>query len=175
MWAFKVHMWEPLFGASSVCPMLKHIQSNGVAELAQALGFQKDGWSCGYQALHLCDNVASHRGSLKHVDVILTPLPKGFIKEAVRIINADRRVRGPGTIPKNGWEGEVGCWEPGESSCPGLQPESPPPSTSPLLFDEEDPLLEPQGNIAASSSEPTFAAFNFEDMPPDGKSAKGQC
>ena len=30
--------------------------------------------------------------------VILTPLPKGFIKEALCIINADRSVRVPGTI-----------------------------------------------------------------------------
>ena len=50
---------------------------------------------------------------------------------------------------------------------------------SPLLFDEEDPLSEPEGNIAASSSEPTvgefpaFPASNSEDVPQDGKSVKG--
>ena len=77
-------------------------------------------------------------------DVDVTPLPKGFIKEALRIINADRSVRVPSTIPENGWEGKVICWEPRESP-PALasKPESPPPSTFPLLFDEEDPLSEP--------------------------------
>ena len=54
-----------------------------------------------------------------------------------------------------------------------------PPSTSPLVFDEEDPLLEPEGNIAASSWEPTvgqspaFPASNSEDVPQDRKSVKG--
>ena len=103
-----------------------------------------------------------------------------FIKEAMLIINADRSAQVPGTIPENGWEGEVIFWELGESPpAPASNPESPPPSTSPLLFDEEDPLLEPEGNIAASSSEPTvgespaFPASNSEDMPQDGKSVKG--
>ena len=72
----------------------------------------------------------------------------------------------------------MNCWEPGESPPPqASNPESPPPSTSPLLFD--DPLSEPEGNITASSSEPTvgeslaFPASNSEDVPQDGKSAKG--
>ena len=91
--------------------------------------------------------MANQRGSLD--DVVVTPLPKGFIKEALRIINADRFVRVPGTI------------------------------ISPLLFDEEDPLSEPEGNIAASSSEPmvgefpAFPASNSEDVPQDGKSVNG--
>ena len=107
-------------------------------------------------------------------------MPKGFIKEALRIINADRIVRVPGTIPENGWEKELTCWKPGESPPPpASNPESLPPSTSPLLFDEEDPLSEPEGNIAASSSEPTVGEFpaipasNSEDVPQDGKSVKG--
>ena len=158
--------------------MLKRLQSKGVSAHAQALGFQEDGWSCGYQSLHLCDEVAGHKGSLEDVDV--TPLPKGFIKEALRIINSDRSVRAPGTIPENGWEGEVNCWQPGESPpASASNPESPPPSTSPLLFDEEDLLSEPEGNIAASSLEPmvgesrAFPASNSEDVPPDGKAVKG--
>ena len=98
----------------------------------------------------------------------------------MRVINADRSVRVPGTIPENWWEGEVICWEPGESPpAPASNPESPPPSTSPLLFDEEGPLSEPGGNIAASSLEPTvgenraFLSSNSEDVPQDGKSVKG--
>ena len=178
VWAFKVHIWEPLCGNSLVRPMLRRLQSKGVAAHARALVFQEDGWSCGYQLLHLCDEVANHRGSLD--DVVVTPLPKGFIKEALRIINADRSVRVPGTIPENGWEKELTCWKPGESPPPpASNPESLPPSTSPLLFDEEDPLSEPEGYTAASSSEPTvgefpaFPASNSEDVLQDGKSVKG--
>ena len=106
--------------------------------------------------------------------------PNGFIKEAVRIINANCSVRVPGTIPENGWEEEVTCWKPGEyPRAPSSNPMFPPPSTSPLLFDEEDPLLEPEGTIAASASKPTvgespaFPASNSEDVPQDGKSVKG--
>ena len=75
-----------------------------------------------------------------------------------------------------GW----GSWEPREyPPAPASNLESPPPSTSPLLFDEEDPLSEPEGNIATSSSEPTVGespaspASNSEDVPPDRKSVKG--
>ena len=107
MGAFKVHIWEPLCGNSLVRPMLRRLQSKGVAAHARALGFQEDGWSCGYQSLHLCDEVANQRGSLD--DVVVTPLPKGFIKEALRIINADHSVRVPGTVPENGWEKELTC------------------------------------------------------------------
>ena len=105
VWAFKVHIWEPLCGNSLVRPMLRRLQPKGVAAHARALGFQEDGWSCGYQSLHLCDEVANQRGSLD--DVVVTPLLKGFIKEALRIIDADRSVRVLGTIPENGWEEEV--------------------------------------------------------------------
>ena len=113
--------------------MLKRLQSKGVAAHARALGFQEAGWSCGYQSLHLCDEVANQRGSLD--DVVVTRLPEGFIKEALRIINADRSVRVPGTIPENGSEKELTCWKPGESPPPPASNlESLPPSTSPLLF-----------------------------------------
>ena len=101
--------------------------------------------------LHLCDEVARHWVSLEDVDV--TPLPKGFIMEAPRIIKVDRSVQGPCTIPENGWDGEVNCLEPGESPpATASSPQSPPPST-PLLFDEEDPLWEPEGNIAGQRLE----------------------
>ena len=80
--------------------MFKRLQSKGVAAHTRAWGFQKDDWSCGHELLHLCDEVAGHRGSLEDVDV--TPLPKGFIKEVLIIIGADRSIRVPGTIPENG-------------------------------------------------------------------------
>ena len=77
----------------------------------------------------------------------MTPLPKGFIKEALYIINADRFIRVPGTIPENGWEGEVSCQKPGESPLAlASDSEFPAPSTSAILFDEEDPLSQPEDN-----------------------------
>ena len=149
--------------------MLKRLQSKGVSAHARALGFQEDGWSCSYQSPHLCDEVAGHRGSLDDIDV--TPLLKGFIKEALRIINADRPLRVPGTIPENGWEGEVIFWEPGESPpAPASNCESPPPSTSPLLFDEEDPLSSSEPIVGQS---PACPASNYEDVPQNRKSVKG--
>ena len=86
-------------------PPLQRLHTKGVSTHARALGFQKDGWSCGYESIY--DEVAGHQESLEGIAVILTPLPKRFIKEALRITNADRSVRVPGTFPENGWEGEV--------------------------------------------------------------------
>ena len=42
IWAFKVHIWEPLCGNSLVRPMLRRLHSTGVAAHARALGFQED-------------------------------------------------------------------------------------------------------------------------------------
>ena len=94
-----------------------------------------------------------------------------------RIISANRSVRVPDTIPENGWEEEVRCQKFGESP-PTLASNSKSlaTSTSPLLFDEEDPLSQPEGNIATSSLELRAGespASNSEDMPSDGQSVKG--
>ena len=74
----------------------------------------------------------------------------------------------------------MSCWNLRESPlAPAFDSEFPPQSTSALLFDEGDPLSQPKGNIAASSVDPTAGecpaspASNFDDMPPDGKSVKG--
>ena len=92
---------------------------------------------------------------MEDIGVILTPLPKGFIQEALYIINANRSVRVPSTIPENGWEEEVSWWKPGESPlAPARDSESPSQSTPPHLFEQENPLSQPEGNIAASPSEP---------------------
>ena len=112
---FLVIPWSGQCQCQRQTPLVK-----GCCRTSSALGFQQDGWSCGYQSLHLCDEVAGHRGSLDDVDD--TPLPKRFVKEALRIINADCSVQIPSTIPDNGWEGEVICWEPGESPPALLQP-----------------------------------------------------
>ena len=66
----------------------------------------------------------------------------------------------------------MSCRKPRESPLVAASDsESPPPSTSCLLFDEEHPLLQLEGNIAASSSEPTIGespaspTCNSEDVP----------
>ena len=55
----------------------------------------------------LCDEVIAHQGSLGEIDVILSPLPKGFISKALRIINVDRRARvlasNSEEMPPDGW------------------------------------------------------------------------
>ena len=46
----------------------------------------------GHVALDHCiflDEVVGHQGSLEDIDVTLAPLPKGFIEEALHIINAE--------------------------------------------------------------------------------------
>ena len=109
--------------------------------------------------LHLCRKDSSR----KHCESSMQITPSEYPAPA-------RRMGGGGVI----------CLELGESPpAPASNPEFLPPSTSPFFFDEEDPLSEPEGNIAASSSEPTvrecpaFMASNFEDVPQDGKSVKG--
>ena len=68
------------------------------------------------------------REAWRIINVILVPLRKGFIEEALRIINADRSVRVPGTNPENGWEEEVSCWKPEES------PHAPTSNSDPALI-----------------------------------------
>ena len=69
----------------------------------------------------------------------------------------------------------MSCWKPRESPpAPACHFEFPPPSTPALVFDEEDPLSRPEGNIATSSEpiageSPAAPTFNSEDVPPDGK------
>ena len=89
--------------------MLKRLGQSGVSTHARALGFQKDLWSCGYQSLHLCDEVIAHRAILEDIDAIPTPLPNEFMCEALCIINADRSVGVLGTDLENGWKEEVTC------------------------------------------------------------------
>ena len=91
-------------------------KNGGSAQTMSMSGNPQDRWP-----------LAGHKESLEDVGVILTPLPKGFVKEAVYIIHADCSLPVPGTIPEKGWHGEVSCWKPGES-LPALASdfESPP-------------------------------------------------
>ena len=55
IWAFIVWIWEPLGGTSLIQPMVRRLRARQVIVHAKALGFQKDGWTCGYQWLHLSE------------------------------------------------------------------------------------------------------------------------
>ena len=83
VWAFlsSIHLFRPFLTAiKKLCLTTKH----------RALGFQKDGWSCGLQGLHITNVVVHHRGSFS--DVPLTPMGPGFPDYVFSIVNADRAV-----------------------------------------------------------------------------------
>ena len=57
----------------------------------RALGFQTDGWFCGFQRLNIAKLVVEHRGSF--ADVPLIPMGPGFVDYVPSIVNVDRAVR----------------------------------------------------------------------------------
>ena len=42
-------------------------RQNKISTQAPAVGFHKDGWSCGYQSLHICNEVSAHQGNLEDI------------------------------------------------------------------------------------------------------------
>ena len=155
--------------------MLKHLYSKGDA---WASGFEKNGWSCGDELLAFCDKVLSHERSIEDIVVILTQLPKGFIKKALRIIKENHSESlAPSRRPVG--TGKRVAEDLGKLFLPWPPTPSPRPHLLPLpVFDEEDPFSQPKGKIAASSSEPiiresrAFLASNSDDVPLDGNSRK---
>ena len=57
----------------------------------RALGFQTDGWSCGFQSLNIAKLVVEHRGTFS--DVPLIPMGAGFVDYVLSIVNANLAVR----------------------------------------------------------------------------------
>ena len=57
----------------------------------RALGFQEDGWSCGFQSLNIAKLAVEHQGSFS--DVPLVPMGPGFVDYVLGIVNANRAVR----------------------------------------------------------------------------------
>ena len=57
----------------------------------RALGFQTDGWSCGFQSLNIAKVVVEQRGTFS--DVPLVPMGLGFVDYVLSIVNVDRAVR----------------------------------------------------------------------------------
>ena len=175
VWAFKVWTWEPFPDTSLVRPMLKHLKQKGISTHARALGFQKDGWSCGY--MNPCIFVT--RLAISEAWKALILFWRLCRKDSSsRHCASSMQLRlSPRHHPENGWEEGVSLWKPGESHpAPASNSESPPPSTSPLFFDEEDPLLQPEGTSSSEQKareSPTYLASNCEDVPPHGQPVKG--
>ena len=57
----------------------------------RALGFQMDGWSCGFQSLNIAKLVVEHRGSFFDVPLVL--MGPGFVDHVLSIVHVDRAVR----------------------------------------------------------------------------------
>ena len=100
-------MWdrEPLSSISLICPFLAALKKHGFTSKHWALGFQEDGWSCGFQSLHITNLVVDHRGSF--LDVHLTPTPPGFVSLVLYVVNADcalRVIQAPGDDLEGGTE-----------------------------------------------------------------------
>ena len=69
---------------------LKGLKALTLATKHKVLVFQGDGWSCGFQSLHLIMQVVDHRGPL--ADLFFTPMPQGFVPYMLSALNADRSV-----------------------------------------------------------------------------------
>ena len=110
MWILGATAWHLLDSTN-----VETLRQNGLSTHAQALGFQRMVGHVAPKSLDSCNEVTNHQGSWEDIDVILTPLPKGFIREAMRIINVDCYVPLFGAIPERGWEEGVICHKVGES------------------------------------------------------------
>ena len=107
---FTIWVWEPLSSSHLIRPFLMAVKKLLLTTKHRALGFQTDGWSCGFQSLNTAKLVVEHRGSF--TDVPLVPMGPGFVDCVLSIVSADRA-----EAPGDDVEGVT------ELPCP---PESPP-------------------------------------------------
>ena len=111
---FTILVWEPLSSAHLIRPFLLALKKLLLTTKHRALGFQTDGWSCGFQSLNIAKLMVDHRGTFS--DVPLVSMGAGFVDCVLSIVNADRAVR---VVQKPGDDVE------GVTESPG-PPESPP-------------------------------------------------
>ena len=111
-----LHFWEPLSSIHLIRPFLVAPKKLCLTTKQWALGFQKDGWSCGFQSLHLTNVVVDHRGPF--FDVPLTPMGGCSVDYMLSTVNANRVVRviGPLGVDLEGMS---------ELPCPPENPEAP--------------------------------------------------
>ena len=55
---FVVGVWEPLSSIGLAPPFLAELKRHDFTTKQRALGFQKDGWSCGFQSPHIASQEA---------------------------------------------------------------------------------------------------------------------
>ena len=79
---FIIWVWEPLSSISLICPFLSPLSKHHLTTKQRALGFQKDGWSCGFKSPH----GGSPRFFLR---CFLTPMGPSFADDMLSIVNAD--------------------------------------------------------------------------------------
>ena len=87
---FTIWVWEPL-SSTHLIRFLSALKKSSRTTKHRALGFQTDGWSCGFQSLNNANLVVEHRGTFS--DVPLVPMGAGFVDYVLSIVNADRAVR----------------------------------------------------------------------------------
>ena len=88
---FTIWVWEPLSSTDLIRPFLSALKKSSRTTKHRALGFQMDGWSCGFQSLNIAKLVVEHRGTFS--DVPLVPMGAGFGYYVLSIIDADCAVR----------------------------------------------------------------------------------
>ena len=87
-----IWVWEPLSSTHLIRAFLMAMRKLSLTtKKHRALGFQKDGWSCGFQSLNIAKLVVEHRGTFS--DVSLVPMGVGFVDYVLNIVNVDRAVR----------------------------------------------------------------------------------
>ena len=141
----RIWVWEPLSSTDLIRPFLSALKKSCRTTKHRALGFQTDGWSCGFQSLNIAKQVVGHRGTFSNVPLV--PMGAGFVDYVLSIVNPDRAVRVV-QAPSDDVEGVT------ELSGP---PESPPPST--------------QVEGALSAKEDSVQAT---PTPPEGKEASAE-
>ena len=85
---FTVLVWEPLSSTHLIRPFLMAMKKLSLTTKHRALGFQTDGWSCGFQSLNIAKLVVEDRGSFSNVPLV--PMGAGFVDYVLSIVNADR-------------------------------------------------------------------------------------
>ena len=111
---FTIWVWEPLSSTHLIRPFLLALKKLSLTTQHRALGFQTDGWSCGFQSLNIAKLVVEHWVTFS--DVPLVPMVAGSVDYVLSIVNAECAVR---VIQAPGDDVE------GVTELPG-PPESPP-------------------------------------------------
>ena len=88
---FTIWVWEPLSCTNLIHPFLSALKKASRTTKHRALGFQTDGWSCGFQSLNTAKQVVEHRATFSKVPLV--PIGAGFVDYVLNIVNVDRAVR----------------------------------------------------------------------------------